>query len=71
MATLYLEIYEPPKKGMPFLAVGVIGTSIQFAHAAKTRDGAKQLLEAEIDGQEVRAQLHAVYGRHRTSKVPK
>jgi hypothetical protein len=65
VATLRCEIYEPPKKGMPFLAVGAIGTSLQFAYAAKTRKEAETLLAGEVKIIEQRAELHAMYGQHR------
>ena len=66
MATLHLEIYAPPKKGMPYLAVGAIGASLQFVHAAKTREKAAELLAREGDRLEARAQLHAAYGQRQT-----
>jgi hypothetical protein len=50
---------------MPFLAVGAIGTSLQFAYAAKTRKEAETLLASEIKIIEQRAELHAMYGQHR------
>jgi Tfp pilus assembly protein PilV len=62
MATLRCEIYEPPKKRMPFLAVGAIGASLQFAHAARTREQAQQLLDGELERMRERAELHAAYG---------
>jgi hypothetical protein len=65
MATLRCEIYEPPKKDMPFLAVRAIGTSFHFAYAAKTRKEAETLLADEIKIIEQRAELHAMYGQHR------
>jgi hypothetical protein len=62
MATLHCEIYEPPKKRMPFLAVGTIGTSLQFVHAAGTRKEAQKLLDDALEGMRVRAELRATYG---------
>ena len=61
MAILHCEVYEPPKKGMPFLAVGSIGTSLQFARAAKTREEAERLLAQELTIMRQRAELRAEY----------
>jgi hypothetical protein len=39
----------------------VIGTSLQFVHAAETRDEAAQLLSGETQASEARATLRAAY----------
>jgi hypothetical protein len=65
MATFHCEVYDPPKKGMPFLAVGAIGNSLQFAHAARTRKEAEKLLSKELKILEEKASLRAAYGKSR------
>lgn len=47
MATFHFTVYDPPAKGVPFLAVGVIGSDVIFAKAAKTRAKAEALLEEQ------------------------
>jgi hypothetical protein len=63
MATLRCEIYQPPKKGMPFLATGAIGTSLQFARAGKTRREAERLLAEELEILDQRAKLQEEYAK--------
>lgn len=61
MATFHCEVYEPPKKGMPFLAVGSIGNSLQFVRPGKTRVEAEKLLGEELEIMRQRAELGAAY----------
>lgn len=75
---IMFAIYDPPKKGMPFLAVRIDGVKTKFkkvqAIAAKTRTDAEKLVaELERDLRDPhwrdRERLHAAYGRANQSKV--
>ena len=71
MTQFMFAVYDPPTKGMPFLAVRIDGVKAEFktvkAIAAKTRIEAEKLVqEMELDLREPhwrdRARLHAAYG---------
>ncbi len=54
MSQIVFAVYDPPEKGMPFLAVRIFGVKTQFkevtAIAAKTRaDAEKVIAELERD----------------------
>lgn len=61
MATFHLAVYDPPAKGLPFLAVGVIEKEVVFAKAAKTKAQAQTLLEEERAAFEQRLELTRRY----------
>ena len=61
MDTMRYAVYNPPKKGLPYLAVGMIGDNVECLLAADTRVEALEKLDMELEVLRTKSRLFEKY----------